>query len=411
MINFHGLSGMADQRIRYVVIAARMNGRWIYGRHKDKETWEMPGGHREYDAVSGCFTETAMEAAERELKEETGAVRYTLRAVCTYAVCRENGEEEGGGLLAMADVEETEPLRHEIEELCLREELPGADQLTYPAIQPYLFERIRKFLRAEERMKGVRAVIADLDQTLLRTDKTLSDDTVSVLKGCRERGLKIVFATARPVRTVERYLKQIPCDAVIYHNGAFTLSGGRLIGRKRLVDGRRAGELLRFLHREYPGKRLAAEIQDTLYANYDVKEFWTFTDAVRTDFTNLPGEDADKLLIEVDGEEEYKDICGMLWDEVYGQPADGRLCLVMNKEATKFRAVRELAGFWGIPEDKMLAIGDDINDMEMLKGCGIGAAVENGLDEVRFLADYITGSNDTDGPAHFLEQKILKRTD
>ena len=83
----------------------------------------------------------------------------------------------------------------------------------------------------------------------------------------------------------------------------------------------------------------------------------------------------------------------------------------MNKEATKFRAVRELAGFWGIPEDKMLAIGDDVNDMEMLKGCGIGAAVENGLDEVRFLADYITGSNDTDGPAHFLVQKILKRTD
>lgn len=372
----------------------------------------MPGGRREYDAVSGRFTETALEAAERELKEETGAVRYTLRAVCTYTVRWENGEEEeSGGLLALADVEETEPLRHEIEELCLREELPGADQLTYPAIQPYLFERIRKFLRAEERMKGVRAVIADLDQTLLRTDKTLSDDTVSVLKGCRERGLKIVFATARPVRTVERYLKQIPCDAVIYHNGAFTLSGGRLIGRKRLVDGRRAGELLRFLHREYPGKRLAAEIQDTLYANYDVKEFWTFTDAVRTDFTNLPGEDADKLLIEVDGEEEYKDICGMLWDEVYGQPADGRLCLVMNKEATKFRAVRELAGFWGIPEDKMLAIGDDVNDMEMLKGCGIGAAVENGLDEVRFLADYITGSNDTDGPAHFLEQKILKRTD
>lgn len=412
MVNFHGISGMEDGRIRYVVIAARRNGRWIYVRRKDRVTWEMPGGPREYDAHAARYAETAMEAAERVLRERTGAVRYTLRAVCTYAVCGEDGkEQEDGGLLALADVEETEPLREEAWEVRMGEEPPDSGKVTDPGLHPYLLERVRKFIKAEERMKEIRVVIADLDQTLLHTDQTLSDRTVSVLKSCRERGLKLVFATARPIRTVERYLKQIPCDAVIYHNGAFALSGGRLIGRRRLVDGQKAGGLLRLLHREHPEKRLAVEIGDTLYANYDVKEFWPFTEAVRTDFTDLPAEDADKILIEVDGADECEEIGRVLWDEVYGQFSDGRLCLVMNKEATKFRAVKDLAAFWGIPTERMLAIGDDVNDVEMLEGCGIGAAVENGLDSVRFLADYIADSNDSDGPARFLEQKILKRTD
>ena len=54
-------------------------------------------------------------------------------------------------------------------------------------------------------MKNIKAIITDLDRTLLRTDKSLSTYTVSVLKECKARGIKVMAATARPERTVTDY--------------------------------------------------------------------------------------------------------------------------------------------------------------------------------------------------------------
>ncbi|MDR1822123.1 MAG: HAD hydrolase family protein [Oscillospiraceae bacterium] len=55
-------------------------------------------------------------------------------------------------------------------------------------------------------MTGIRLIITDLDNTLLRRDKTVSDRTVGVLKRCRESGIVLAFATARPKRAVFQYL-------------------------------------------------------------------------------------------------------------------------------------------------------------------------------------------------------------
>ena len=55
----------------------------------------------------------------------------------------------------------------------------------------------------------------------------------------------------------------------------------------------------------------------------------------------------------------------------------------------------------------LVAFGDDINDLEMVKNCGIGVAVENAIDDVKAAAKYICGTNDNDGVAKWLEEHIL----
>ena len=55
----------------------------------------------------------------------------------------------------------------------------------------------------------------------------------------------------------------------------------------------------------------------------------------------------------------------------------------------------------------LVAFGDDMNDLEMIKNCGTGVAVENALDEIKNVAKYICGTNNDDGVAKWLEKYML----
>jgi 8-oxo-dGTP diphosphatase len=121
-----------ESDLTYVVIGAHYRGDWIFVRHRDRETWEMPAGHIEQG-------ESADQAAVRELYEEAGAVRSSLDHICDYSVTF-NGKTEFGRLYG-AMVEELEPgLEFEIEERLFTDSLP--QNLTYPDVQTVLFNSV-----------------------------------------------------------------------------------------------------------------------------------------------------------------------------------------------------------------------------------------------------------------------------
>lgn len=130
----------ADDLLKFAVIIARKDGKWIFCKHKERDTYELPGGHRERG-------ETILEAARRELQEETGAVDFMMEPVCIYSVkgktrVNQNAEEETYGMLYVADVFALSEIHSEIEKIILTDQL--VDRWTYPLIQPKLIAEAQR---------------------------------------------------------------------------------------------------------------------------------------------------------------------------------------------------------------------------------------------------------------------------
>ncbi len=126
-----------DERLKFAVIAAKKDGKWVFCKHRERDTFEFPGGHRETG-------ESIMETARRELYEETGAIEYEIEPVCYYSVSAPNvfEGEETLGLLCYAEIREFEKELHsEIEKIIITDELPI--NWTYPLIQPLLLVKLR----------------------------------------------------------------------------------------------------------------------------------------------------------------------------------------------------------------------------------------------------------------------------
>ena len=122
-----------DAQLKFAVILARSGGKWVYCRHRDRTTLEIPGGHREPG-------EAIEAAAERELREETGAKAFSIRPVCVYAVVRDDQPGESCGMLFAAEINSFEGALHsEIAEIFLLD-APPEGNWTYPEIQPKLLE-------------------------------------------------------------------------------------------------------------------------------------------------------------------------------------------------------------------------------------------------------------------------------
>ncbi|NCB62294.1 MAG: NUDIX domain-containing protein [Clostridia bacterium] len=127
-----------DSDLKFAVIAARYEGKWLMCRQKGKDTWELPGGHREEG--EGIHT-----AARRELWEETGAREFQLEPVAAYSYEYEGRKDFGALFFANIWEMGEPPEEFEIEEIKLFETLPKA--MSYPTIQPFLMERIELWLK------------------------------------------------------------------------------------------------------------------------------------------------------------------------------------------------------------------------------------------------------------------------
>ena len=128
-----------DNLLKFAVIISKTEGKWVFCKHKDRDTYEVPGGHRE-------FGESIMDTARRELMEETGATEFNIKPICVYSVkgktrVNENADDESFDMLFIADIVSFEELHSEIEEILITDIL--VENWTYPLIQPKLIEEAR----------------------------------------------------------------------------------------------------------------------------------------------------------------------------------------------------------------------------------------------------------------------------
>lgn len=140
MVEIRFYDTVNDELLKFAVIISQSNGKWVFCKHKERDTFEVPGGHRETG-------EKIEDTAVRELKEETGAVDFNIKPVCVYSVkgktrVNENAAKESFGMLYAAEIFSFEEIHSEIEKIVLSDDL--IRQWTYPLIQPKLISEAKK---------------------------------------------------------------------------------------------------------------------------------------------------------------------------------------------------------------------------------------------------------------------------
>lgn len=135
-VNFYDT--VNDALLKFAVIISKSEGKWVFCKHKERNTYECPGGHREDG-------EKINDTAKRELYEETGATDYTIKPICVYSVTSSDdaNDTETFGMLYFANIKRFDnELHSEIEKIELFDNLP--EKWTYPLIQPLLIEELKR---------------------------------------------------------------------------------------------------------------------------------------------------------------------------------------------------------------------------------------------------------------------------
>lgn len=243
----------------------------------------------------------------------------------------------------------------------------------------------------------IKLIVTDLDGTFLDENREISDEAVEMVQTLRSRGVDFTFITGRPWRGARRFalradirIPTITCNGAVINDGDRVLwSAPMALGPLReLMEGATARGLT-VLYSKDGGEAALSETGWTRARSYAIAApDW---DSQRADKVNL---------ISGDRREAFRDLTPLmdaLEDryEIVRYGDEG--CEIAGKGVHKAGALERYAALRGVSLEEVLAVGDNENDLRMLRLAGVGAAVANATDSAKAAADYICRSSRTEG--------------
>jgi len=248
----------------------------------------------------------------------------------------------------------------------------------------------------------IKMIVTDLDGTLFTEEKIVTEKSRDVLLKCRNAGIKVIYATGRSGGGLSEIIPNGLFDGHVVNNGSIARDKDIVI-YSRLIPYQNSREFLLLCDKN--SLEAASQFDGMHYANFDFPELWSLRH-LKVDFAQHD-KDAEKIYINDCDEKIFELLKANLPHDTYITVSRDGFGFIMHVEATKSKAVAALANNWGIKQEEILAFGDDLNDIDMLEYAGISVAMENALDEVKAVADFICLSNEDDGLAHWIEENIL----
>ena len=259
-------------------------------------------------------------------------------------------------------------------------------------------------------------VAIDLDDTLLDNDLRISQRVQAVIQAARQQGVQVTLATGRMFRSALPYAEQLDLNLpLITYQGA-------------LIKNSRSEEVL--YHRPVPTELVRPVAEKVKSFGYHLQMY--FEDQVCMEKLTTEGQayvdlagvkvtlvsdliascpEPTKILISNYEEARLDELAEVLQaefgEQLYITKSKPYYLELLHPEATKGKALRVVADYFGIPQEAVIAIGDSFNDLDMIDYAGLGVVMGNARPEIKQHGDYVTATNEDDGVAEVIERFIL----
>lgn len=253
----------------------------------------------------------------------------------------------------------------------------------------------------------IKMVATDIDGTILKWDFGFTPEVKDCIRKLTERGVKVVLVTGRMHKAATFLAEELGLDTPIvsYQGGMIkdNCDNGKVHYKKDL-DPEHAKEIIKWAKEN--NIHINLYMDDVLYVEKDDETIRKYTDARYIEYTVCPFEsleikNVNKILAikygDADTVTEWVNYLDKTYPELYIVKSTPYFCEISNKEARKSCAVEYLCKEWGIKKDEVLTIGDQNNDIELLKAGGIKVAMGNGTPELKECADFITDTVENNG--------------
>ncbi|MCL2772922.1 MAG: HAD-IIB family hydrolase [Oscillospiraceae bacterium] len=256
-------------------------------------------------------------------------------------------------------------------------------------------------------------LLFDLDDTLLTSEKTITPLTVEAIKACKAKGMIIGYITARArpfyneIFFTDAY--NLPCDFIAYNNGAEICAEDASSSsiEENVIPYEHAMKIIFGINETYPNAKIGIRFGPW---SYYMGENWNINtgEKVKCTIFELPHYDVQRIRIVFDKNDDIQLNDFMTENTIFFVTSDGT-AMILNKNATKEHAVQKASEYFTIPLSDVIAFGDDINDINMLKTAGISVAMGNAREPVKEIADFVTETNDNEGVSVWINKYLLRK--
>lgn len=266
---------------------------------------------------------------------------------------------------------------------------------------------------------SIKLVAIDIDGTLLNENNELTQRTIDAIQAATAKGVKVVLTTGRPLTGVTPYLKALGLAGddqyVITFNGALAQTvSGKVLTKETIsyADYRDIEALSHDLDVKFH-----VEDEELIYTahqlipKYSIAEsFLVLMQIKYVPVADMAEKDYSKAMM-IDEKEVIDRIENAVpaefHDRFYIVRSTPFFLEFMNKDASKGNALEALSEKLGIKQDEVMSLGDQGNDMTMIKWAGLGVAMGNAIDDIKAAANEITAPNSEDGVAQAIEKFVL----
>ena len=263
----------------------------------------------------------------------------------------------------------------------------------------------------------IKLVATDIDGTILPSDGVFTNEVKNCITKLQDGGVKVVIVTGRMHEGAKKIAQRLNLNTpvVSYNGGYIKTLEGEILYEQNLPENY-AKEIIEWARENKVHLNMYSN--DTLYSEKDDEEIKKYSkyqglNYIVKNFDEISFERVHKLLaIDYNNAERVTQWVNSMtakYPDLYIIKSTPYFCEFSTKKATKACAVNFLRDYWGLTKDEVLTIGDQDNDIELLKAGGISVGMGNGTETLKSYADYITDTVDNNGFVKAMEKFVWNK--